>query len=255
MSGAIDDVRMYSRQLSVNEIQSLYKAGGGSVAVTSPTNTNFTGINSGLVGFPGGEQIGDRTDKIADEMLKAQETLREYAAANENVSKRIEQTWAETAQGVLSSLQSLSSGIRSGGILDILSASLSIFTQLGSVGVFGQSIQTNLTKVPGRAVGGPVSAGMPYLVGEHGPELIIPQTAGKVIPNNTLRSPSIPSMTGSGRAQQVIVHVVANDYFDAKVAQGAAAVAAPIGMRAAAAGSSDAQATIARGRKNRIPGR
>ena len=36
------------------------------------------------------------------------------------------------------------------------------------------------------AAGGPVSAGSPYLVGERGPELIIPNQNGTVIPNNKL---------------------------------------------------------------------
>lgn len=37
-----------------------------------------------------------------------------------------------------------------------------------------------------RADGGPVSAGSPYLVGERGPELIVPSSAGTVIPNGAL---------------------------------------------------------------------
>lgn len=37
-----------------------------------------------------------------------------------------------------------------------------------------------------RATGGPVSAGKPYLVGERGPELIVPSSSGNVIPNHRL---------------------------------------------------------------------
>lgn len=33
---------------------------------------------------------------------------------------------------------------------------------------------------PGRAIGGPVSPGRPYLVGERGPELFVPTSAGQV---------------------------------------------------------------------------
>lgn len=40
----------------------------------------------------------------------------------------------------------------------------------------------------GRASGGPVNAGVPYMVGEQGPELIIPKAAGTVIPNHNLMS-------------------------------------------------------------------
>lgn len=37
-----------------------------------------------------------------------------------------------------------------------------------------------------KAAGGPVQAGMPYLVGERGPEVIVPARSGTVIPNNKI---------------------------------------------------------------------
>jgi hypothetical protein len=36
---------------------------------------------------------------------------------------------------------------------------------------------------PGRAAGGPVSAGSPYMVGESGPELFVPSAAGNIVPS------------------------------------------------------------------------
>ncbi len=40
-----------------------------------------------------------------------------------------------------------------------------------------------LTGLPGRATGGLVSPERPYLVGERGPELFVPASAGRVEPN------------------------------------------------------------------------
>lgn len=40
--------------------------------------------------------------------------------------------------------------------------------------------------LPGRATGGPVSPGRGYLVGERGPELFVPTSAGKVVPSQSL---------------------------------------------------------------------
>jgi hypothetical protein len=40
--------------------------------------------------------------------------------------------------------------------------------------------------LPGRAAGGPVSAGSPYIVGEKGPELFVPGRSGGIVPNNQL---------------------------------------------------------------------
>jgi SLT domain-containing protein len=40
--------------------------------------------------------------------------------------------------------------------------------------------------IPGRALGGPVEANQPYLVGEKGPELFVPRFAGTVVANSQM---------------------------------------------------------------------
>ena len=42
------------------------------------------------------------------------------------------------------------------------------------------------TKVRGEALGGPVQNSTPYLVGERGPELFVPNASGNIIPNNKM---------------------------------------------------------------------
>lgn len=39
-----------------------------------------------------------------------------------------------------------------------------------------------------RATGGPVQAGSPYMVGERGPEIMVPKSSGRVVPNNKIAS-------------------------------------------------------------------
>lgn len=58
-----------------------------------------------------------------------------------------------------------------------------------SLGFFG-------IKLPGLATGGPANAGQAYVVGEKGPELFVPKSAGTVIPNNKLGA--MAQATGSG---------------------------------------------------------
>jgi phage-related minor tail protein len=41
---------------------------------------------------------------------------------------------------------------------------------------------------PGKAVGGPVAGGKPYMVGEQGPEMFMPNTAGQIVSNSELNS-------------------------------------------------------------------
>jgi len=59
-----------------------------------------------------------------------------------------------------------------------LAASLNVLT--------GLDFNVDITPVAGRALGGPVSAGTPYLVGERGPELFTPDQAGRIVPNSAV---------------------------------------------------------------------
>lgn len=52
----------------------------------------------------------------------------------------------------------------------------------GIGGLIGQSLGA-LLGLPGRATGGPVSPGRGYIVGENGPELFVPTSAGRIAAN------------------------------------------------------------------------
>jgi hypothetical protein len=45
--------------------------------------------------------------------------------------------------------------------------------------------------IPGKALGGAVGAGQPYLVGEKGPELFVPGAQGNIVPNNAMGGSNI----------------------------------------------------------------
>lgn len=52
----------------------------------------------------------------------------------------------------------------------------------GLAGLLG-SLANALSGAPGRATGGPVAPGRPFLVGERGPELFVPTSAGRIETN------------------------------------------------------------------------
>ena len=88
-----------------------------------------------------------------------------------------------------------------------------------------------------RAAGGPVTAGLPYLVGERGPELIVPRAPGTVIPNHRLAGgtsgPSAIHVTVTGaRGNAEIRQMV-----EAGVAQGLRAYDARLADRVARIGA------------------
>lgn len=61
------------------------------------------------------------------------------------------------------------------------------------------SLAMSLFGAPGRATGGPVSPGRPYLVGERGPELFVPTSAG-----------SVAATPGTGGQREVRVAITVN---------------------------------------------
>lgn len=71
----------------------------------------------------------------------------------------------------------------------------------------GKLVQTRaaLDRLPGRARGGPVSAGHPYVVGEEGPELFVPGSSGGIIPNGAGVSVGAVNImvSGAGSPQEV----------------------------------------------------
>lgn len=65
-----------------------------------------------------------------------------------------------------------------------IAAKMAIFRVLGSLGVPGLAQVAGA--VPGRAIGGAVFGGRPYVVGERGRELFVPTGSGRVVPNHQL---------------------------------------------------------------------
>jgi hypothetical protein len=75
---------------------------------------------------------------------------------------------------------------------------------LGNAGTGIRQLMTgqDLTLPEGRQAGGPVSGGQPYVVGERGPELFVPQGAGTILPNTTAMSPGLARLAATDRIEQ-----------------------------------------------------
>ena len=73
-----------------------------------------------------------------------------------------------------------------------------------SMGGWGKmaSLQWQFLKDAFRAEGGPVAADRPYIVGEKGPEVMVPSTAGTVVPNGAMGGPTIIQVILDGEVIQ-----------------------------------------------------
>ena len=183
--------------------------------------------------------IDSTREAVASSMVGLGEGLQEFREHSEITTVRVAKSFKDMATETLDSLRGLADSIKSGGFLDIFESVLNLFLQVGSTGLFGQKLAANINKtVDGaRAMGGPVRAGGSYLVGERGPEIFSPSRSGQIIPNGSF---------GGGVTR---IQVDASPYFDVRVDGRATAVAAPMAMQAAGAGSAGAQMSLARSRK------
>lgn len=152
------------------------------------------------------------------ERLAIEGLIEDNYALNESL-KRQEEAYAAIKDLAGSVLRGFINDIREGkdageafaGVLDNIIDKLleiaaqaalnAIFPGLGSIGgLFGGA----------RAGGGPVSSGRTYLVGERGPELFTPSSAGRITANKDL---------GGGGATRIVLDVRPGEYFDARVSE------------------------------------
>ena len=72
------------------------------------------------------------------------------------------------------------------GALDIVQKLINLANNLPFIGGFLPAQGTRTKRESGRALGGPVTGGQQYMVGERGPELFVPNQSGSIVPNNSL---------------------------------------------------------------------
>jgi hypothetical protein len=89
---------------------------------------------------------------------------------------------------------------------------------IGELGSDNQPLETGtptITPAIKKAAGGPVAAGRPYLVGELGPELFVPKSAGTIVPNNQMAANT--NNTDMNALANAIVSALQNAKFEVKM--------------------------------------
>ena len=125
------------------------------------------------------------------------EVLKQQISAAEQMRQVYSDIGMTIKSGVVDAIQGAVDGTKSLGeaaanvlnniankILDV-AVNMALFGAMSGTGT-GGGLLGGLFKPSPRALGGPVSAGSPYLVGERGPELFMPSRGGSIIPNNAL---------------------------------------------------------------------
>jgi len=141
----------------------------------------------------------DKFDAMKLAELQAQESLAAVSDVADDYETSVQTAGEATTQAATAASSAVSSYQSLGAAVQYAAGSFqNMYTQIG----YGESTESKLRKLndmasaygqagipvvgglfPGRAAGGPVSSGAPYMVGEHGPELFVPHTSGSIVPN------------------------------------------------------------------------
>lgn len=171
--------------------------------------TNFLAEKLGFI-------VGKTADLVEAAIPVITNAQKESVTALEGVAKVGGTSSAEVAGTAGGAAVGAGAGAIAGGLLGVLGgpAGMIAGAKLGAVigtglgSWIGQNLGSEAGKnVAGRAAGGPVSRRNPYLVGERGPELMVPEQSGKIINNDKL-SKMFESMASSVSSGQVSVDLI-----------------------------------------------
>ncbi len=109
-------------------------------------------------------------EKLAQRLEQDKPGLDEYVKSFKD--------WAKAGQDVARSLERIGRALEA--IASVVGFGADIMSFLQMDWLFGKP------SVDRRAKGGPVGAGKPYIVGEEGPELFVPNTSGGIVPNGAM---------------------------------------------------------------------
>ena len=110
---------------------------------------------------------------------RSEQETRDYARAIGEMVMALEGVPPETKAQMIATLDA--------GNIAAIESRLNQLARNRVVSISGQLVGSGLrNEMEGRATGGPVTAGTPYLVGERGPEIVVPGRSGTVIPNNRI---------------------------------------------------------------------
>ncbi len=144
--------------------------------------------------------------KLRENFVQSSNGLVQYAYAAQDLNKQLEnvaisglRNLEDALVGVLTGTMSVKDAFRSMALSIVqdlvrIQVQRSITGPLADAlgGLIGGGVKTtggNLgsgLRVPGAAIGGSVSAGSPYVVGERGPELFVPNASGSIVANDKM---------------------------------------------------------------------
>lgn len=122
---------------------------------------------------------GSGIDKQMEDFVKPIERVK-------SMSEAMGQAFSDGIKGMITGAMTFKQ-VMSNVIDSVISKLFEMFVVQQITGMIAKGISglTGIT-MPGKAIGGPVQGGKPYIVGERGPEMFVPSRSGSIVPNGGL---------------------------------------------------------------------
>lgn len=132
------------------------------------------------------ESLGDNITKSIETASSAVEQMQRPIDRIKSMSEAMGQAFSDGIKGMITGAMTFKQ-VMSNVIDSVISKLFEMFVVQQITGMIAKGISgiTGIT-MPGKAIGGPVQGGKPYIVGERGPEMFVPSRSGSIIPNGNL---------------------------------------------------------------------
>jgi hypothetical protein len=140
------------------------------------------------------EQVADAKQRMAELNKRRRELITELTAYGARSQKEISADLKQLAKDYRTHTGAARNQIF---LLIVALARLQEAQRRAAIGT-GKASRSGPLEVDYRAEGGPVQANKAYIVGEEGPELLIPKTGGTIVPNASPRPPAGGGSYGGG---------------------------------------------------------
>ena len=139
---------------------------------------------------------GSEIDKQMEEFLKPIDRVK-------SMSEAMGQAFSDGIKGMITGAMSFKQ-VMSNVIDSVINKLFEMFVVQQITGMISKGLTS--IGLPGfKAIGGPVQAGKPYIVGERGPEMFVPSRSGSIVPNNNLGSGMVINVDARGASDPAAV--------------------------------------------------